>query len=268
MILQFGPRVVEVEFEDPSTARDAHDVLSAWQVRKAPDDTFAVQTGTTTHDYRRNGEHWFSSDKNVHPLPHLLRALWGAIALDFGPCLHAALLSSNSRPVLVIGTSGQGKSTLARLLVERGLDYLTDEISYCDDSCAEWFGVGKPLSYKASHRLFPIESLGYGPFSTPDKGDIFYWNPEEIPLDSRGRANGDLLVVFPEFDPSAETSTVELRQAALIHRSLTHFFDTGQTLEERASWLLRAFGDAEGICLHYRDAEQAADLIRDRVSRD
>ena len=123
--------------------------------------------------------------------------------------LVAALLSSESRPVLLIGESGQGKSTLSRLLVERDLCYITDEITYCDESQAHWFGVSKPLSYKASNRLFPLESLGYGPFSTPDKGDIFYWNPEEIPIDLPGRANDNPLVVFLEFDEGHETSTVE-----------------------------------------------------------
>jgi hypothetical protein len=46
--------------------------------------------------------------------------------------LHAAALSVRGKPVLLLGESGGGKSTLARDVLERGQDYFSDELAFYD----------------------------------------------------------------------------------------------------------------------------------------
>ncbi len=265
MNLRFGPRVVGLEFDDRGISQEAGDVLSAWQTAEKPNERFSVSSAGAGYQFRRNGSAWFTSGAEAHPLPHLLRAIWGTIALDVAPCLHAALLLADSRPLLIVAASGNGKSTLSRLLVERGLDYYTDEISYTDAAGTRWCGVNKPVAHKAHNSLFSGDTLGHGPFATPDKGDVFYWSPEGPPPDPSGLANIRPLVVFPEFAPGDDTMATTLPPAATIHRALVHFFDTGLGIEARSTWLIRAFRDAEGLGIRYGDPRDAADLIRDRA---
>jgi hypothetical protein len=58
--------------------------------------------------------------------------------------LHAACLARNDSGVLVCGPSGSGKSTLTLALLERGLDFLGDDLVFLDHSDQELRALGFP----------------------------------------------------------------------------------------------------------------------------
>ncbi len=85
-----------------------------------------------------------------------------------GLVMHAALVSRNGQGVLLPGSTGTGKSTLAAWLLRCGYDYLTDELVYIPDEGAQrGYGLRRPLNLKKAARpllsnIFQISSYTTG----------------------------------------------------------------------------------------------------------
>jgi hypothetical protein len=78
--------------------------------------------------------------------------VWSRSCLD-GPMLHAGLVSKQERGMLLCGTSGAGKSSLAAWFSTQGWSYRGDEQSYAG---IDWEGFVRPLCFKENWgALFP-----------------------------------------------------------------------------------------------------------------
>jgi len=128
------------------TGADARVPTSAtFQVELSPIGTWTIQ---------RNGCPYYQGDG----MPDAARALIEAASFSLadrsvgGLLFHAAAVSRRDRVVLIPGQTGAGKTTLAGRLVDRGLRYLTDELSYVPDESVSVLGFPRPLNVKPSGR--------------------------------------------------------------------------------------------------------------------
>jgi hypothetical protein len=137
-----------------------------------------------------------------------------------GLVLHAALVGQGGQGILLPGSTGKGKSSLAAWLLQCGYDYLTDELVYIANRGARnGYGLRRPLNLKKSARpllneVFQISSATPG-LMTSTSVDL-------IPFERFGNGNGlsqipICAVIFPCF--RSETA-FELRQLSKAQASL------------------------------------------------
>ena len=137
-----------------------------------------------------------------------------------GLVLHAALVSRGGQGVLMPGSTGKGKSTLAAWLLHCGYDYSTDELVYIPDGEASYgYGLCRPLNLKKSARLLLSEVFQ---ISSTDAGLMTSASVDLIPFERFG--NGSAFsripictVIFPCFQTEA---VFELRQLSKAQASL------------------------------------------------
>jgi hypothetical protein len=94
-----------------------------------------------------------------------------------GLVMHAALVSWRGQGILLPGSTGKGKSTLAAWLLHYGYDYLTDELVFiADREVTNGYGLSRPLNFKKAARpllsnVFQISSTSSG-VMTSDPVDL------------------------------------------------------------------------------------------------
>lgn len=142
---------------------------------------------------------------------------------------HAAAVSLDGEGILLVGKSGQGKSTLAVDLVHRGFDYL------CDDRCFVRAGEGgfEVLGFYEPFKLYP-QNVGHLPGITlsesPDAKKPLDLR-ESYPQQAKGmsRVSG---ILFPSWAPEQESRLEPLPagQALIALMPLTMVcFDSAST---------------------------------------
>lgn len=158
-----------------------------------------------------------------------------------GLLFHAATLSWQGRAVMLPGTIGAGKTTLAAWLLCQGFDYLTDELVFIvhDDTAVQ--ALARPLNFKCAGRavwqsLLPpatdlSDLLGS---TTTDLVPPEWFNPQPT-LAGPPRPTPLNLIIFPRFQPNAEFNLhlltkaqagLELMQCLVNARNLPgHGFD-------------------------------------------
>lgn len=115
----------------------------AFRIGRDGDELVAEWLGMTTLRARRDGTAVRWEDAPDAPAVELdkirrgsgrllLRQLAGELAL------HGAAVARNGRAVLLLGRSGQGKSTLAAALCEAGASLLADDASCLDEGAEGW----------------------------------------------------------------------------------------------------------------------------------
>jgi hypothetical protein len=71
-----------------------------------------------------------------------------------GPLFHAACLSHAGKAILLPGSSGSGKSSLALWLASLGFQYWSDELAYIPDGGLECQGFPRPVHLKPPAQVF------------------------------------------------------------------------------------------------------------------
>ena len=132
-----------------------------------------------------------------------------------GLLFHAAGLARQNKGLLLPGTMGAGKSTLAAWLVSRGFDYLSDELVFIPDGTDTMRCFARPLNLKHPSRLALQDQLDYAAQSehiltTPalDLVPAYLFNPNttvsQPPLK---------LIIFPHYQAGAEFDLSSLSKA-------------------------------------------------------
>lgn len=176
--------------------------------------------------------------------------------------LHAALLSSDGRGILLLGSPGAGKSTLALALMHAGFAYGSDDVTLVNPDGTV---TGVPLAPGVKEGSWPIaEELGaeltpLPAHMRPDGQQVRFV-----------RMRGDELIpsclvgtiVSLRRDPGA---TAELRpmssEQALAELLRESRASGGRCSVETMSALARLVRGADSFHLHYAEAMKAADLI-------
>ena len=154
---QIGMVAVSLTSDRSEVLDDFHALYGRYQI---PPTTVrvAIQVRTArSRSFRRysriyaNGEEMFVISRPSSILPHVEWAINAAIARRMPGFiqLHAAVLSRDGIGLILPGTPGQGKTTTAAALLQRGWSYLSDEFAMIDPATGLLHAYPKALCIKA-----------------------------------------------------------------------------------------------------------------------
>jgi HprK-related kinase A len=120
--------------------------------------------------------------------------------------LHAASMSYRDQGVIFAADSGQGKSTLAAMLITRGWKYLCDEFALIDPVTLRLQPFPKALCIKqgsyAVMRRLGLAFTRRRDYLKELKGRVGYINPRHAGPAALGAEVPARFVVFPQYDPT------------------------------------------------------------------
>ncbi|RST30067.1 hypothetical protein HMF7854_03915 [Sphingomonas ginkgonis] len=175
---------------------------------------------------------------------------------------HAAALARGGEAILLVGSPGAGKTTLAVALAHSDWVLLADDVTLLRAS-GEIRGVTLPFTAKAS--AWPLLSRYYPQIGDqmshrrPDGLRVRYLQPPGLPADARHRIRAIVLIDRREAGPARLTSADRLSTLAML-------LSEGATRDERLpatafETLVKALNQASCWRLSYSDFEQAADCL-------
>ncbi len=173
--------------------------------------------------------------------------------------LHSAAVAAGGLAVLIVGRSGQGKSTLAARLVERGWQYVTDEQVTIRPSDRMVVPYARPITLRrAVWRQFRT-------VQGSDDGDES--RRVEVPLSDLGgtaqrSAVRPAVVIAPQYDPSAhnELSPIESR-SELVRLLASCCYDLERTGPLGMDVLVEVANRCPAWRLPFSDLDAAADSV-------
>jgi hypothetical protein len=130
--------------------------------------------------------------------------------ISTGVALHAGAIRWNGKAVLVAGPSGSGKSSMIAWLMDRGFEYLTDEVAVLD-SAGMLCGMPRALVVKpgAAEKIACLPAFEGAP--SVQSGSHTILRPANTAFGTGESPCG--LIVFPTFDSSATVSVTPLDAA-------------------------------------------------------
>lgn len=132
-----------------------------------------------------------------------------------GLLFHAAALARKGRGLILPGTIGVGKSTLAAWLLARGFDYLTDELVFVAWGADRLQAFTRPLNLKPPARsilrhVFDFEGWS-GQFLSGSQFDLV---PPTLVNPTNQASESDLdLILFPLYRPGSAFALQRLSKA-------------------------------------------------------
>ncbi len=264
-----------VDASDPIAREVVEHLYAPCRTEAEPTIRFALRTvdaEKVTHVVTVDDAVTQSTDRAHLALAHLVWEISQAVvAAATGPStalLHAASASDASgRAVLLPAASGSGKSTLVTALIERGLGYLTDDISAVDLSSGLIRPYPKPISTPVRLRrkfehaaTIPdahLEWLGDEGFITAaDVGAVI-----ASPAAPR-------MIVSPRYTPNAGTELTELSRAAAVRLLIDQSFGIGSLGNEALTFVGALVADCRCYSLVYSDLAEAAAVVIDALGTD
>ncbi len=203
-----GLTAVEISIEDRSTADVFIPAFSSLATLEDPVHDVRIRTD-------RDGHLLIVDDVEIHRSPHVNEVIdnlvgWcnrtAVLSLTEPVNLHAAGLVEprSGRLVVVVGTSGSGKTTTSLEAVAAGWGYLSDElVSLWPDGAVS--GYPKPLTVKSGGAQ--ATGLELGPWTTSDAQRRWYVPPSAI----GGHILASALphaILFPTFDAEAPEARI------------------------------------------------------------
>lgn len=178
------------------------------------------------------------------------------------PAIHAALLAKEGQGILLLGSPGAGKSTLALMLLGCGYYYGSDDVALIKDGGAV---DGVPLAPGLKEGAWPIaESLGAPLTPSPGHGRPDGQRVRFACIDRAmltGSCRVGMIVNLHRRDgvaPERRHMTTEEALSALIRESHS---GSGRCSVETMAALAILVRGASCFHLHYAEAAEAADLI-------
>ncbi len=214
---QIGPVGITLDCEIRRVLESYHDRYQPYAIARPTSCTFPVSVFA-----RRS---WRSGRRHIHiqgdiaeaftvrrehqVLPHIEAVINLSIArhLPHYIQIHAAVLTRGERALVVAGSPGAGKTTLAAALLTRGWRYATDEFALIDPDTLQVVPYPKTLSIKSGSVEmlrdigFPIEDEV---FHRGDKGPIRCISPLRCRPDAVAETCGIAMVVFPRCEPAVD----------------------------------------------------------------
>jgi hypothetical protein len=176
--------------------------------------------------------------------------------VDYRLAVHAAALASGGRGLLLPGTSGRGKTTLAAALMAAGFSYLGDDTVLLDGEALHVRPI--PLALATKSGAWPLLSGRYASLATqpidhrPDGKRVRYLRPRAVVT----RPIPVAWIVFPDWHDS-DADLAPMPRIAALHQFLSGCYAPRRRLrtEDIASliaWIGRvdcyrlASGDLDG----------------------
>ncbi len=193
-----------------------------------PDADFGVAETNPGYLVLQNGEakRWC---EDIHLVVPVVKHLIAAFVMNRTRYLlnvHAGVVATRRGCLLLPGVAGSGKSTLTAALAKKGYTYFSDEYGLLEHDSLAVRAVPLPLCVKSSgseviaelypglmalpaHTRFDNKVVRYMPPPGPQDGVLDLRRPVEA-------------IIFPRYDPLAETCLTPLRKVEALHRLMEH----------------------------------------------
>ena len=214
-----------------------------------------------------DGRELFSDRRSLEVLPYLE---WGINWRVMDSCatylqLHAATLSFEGQGVLLVGTSGVGKSTLAAGLVSRGWTYLSDEFALIDPDTLRLHPFPKAMCIKAGS-FEVIERLNLPlwrrrHYVKAIKGAVGYVRPRDFAPGVIPSPCPIRLVVFPKYGDGEEPRFYPILSGRAAFAMSGHAFNRRVFGKRAVSILSEVARGAECLGLVSGPIEETCDLV-------
>ena len=192
------------------------------------------------------------------------------IAVDRHPFLvsvHAGVVSFANGCVLLPAAAGSGKTTLTAALVRAGATYYSDEIALLETATLAVTPVPLALTVKDG-ALGPLRPLFPSLDSLPvhvreDQVRVRYLMPPPASIPGRDAREAARWIVFPRYDPAAETALVPIDRPAALRRLLEESFVAPRRLDkENVESLVQWMRNVECFELPVSALDTAVALLR------
>lgn len=176
--------------------------------------------------------------------------------------IHAAVVGTGGRAMLLPGRSGAGKTTLAAGLVGAGMGYLSDEVAAVDPTTLTVEPFPKPLTVKdgAWGVMAPLAAPA-GDVPQRYRDGSWHVDPRDIRAGSIAGRCPPALIVFPRYQPGGSTELSPVGRAEALAQLATHTFNVPYSGQRGLSVLAAVVRQCRTFSLVVGDLDQACDVL-------
>jgi hypothetical protein len=203
----------------------------------------------------------------LHRLAPAVKALLWERAVDrfnFLFYIHAGVVGTGDRCILLPAAAGSGKSSLTAALVHRGYRYLSDEVALIEPATFRVRPVPlavcvKSTGWNAMNRYFPDidELMGHQRMD----GKIVCYVPPVAATIQHSAAEVSH-IVFPRYDANAVTELRPVARSTALGRMMSECWACGHLDRTNVEELIRWIGQIDCYELPFASLEDAADLVQ------
>lgn len=272
---RIGPVPVSLYSELPGITDDFHCFYAAYQVFAPAVDSFRIEvrprrSRRSLRRYihiRANGREQCILRNPKSVLPYVEWTL-NALVARFLPGylqIHAAAMSLNGQGVILAGSPGQGKTTLAAGLLARGWSYLSDEFALVHPDSGLLEPYPKALCIKAGS-FEPLRRLGL-PLDLSrvlhkgSKGPVSLLDPLAVRPDAVSKPCPVSLIVFPQYCADLAPAVEPIARARAVFELVQASFNFTKFRNRGVELLADVARGAHCIRIRSGDLERTAELI-------
>jgi hypothetical protein len=182
--------------------------------------------------------------------------------------LHAGAVTADGAAMLLAGPPEAGKSSLVLALLQRGFNYLSDDLGPIDPVTSRIYPFQKRISVRHSTllRYFPgVESRLEDRTGLSSELRERFVRPEDVDA-SVGAPSPARWIVFLGENRQGPPRLEPLTRATAVERMATYSFNLFRFKDRGIVLLSRVAADAEAFLLDGGTAPERAELIADRLS--
>lgn len=278
---RIGPVPVSLTCRLPEIAADFHRYYAPYQVFAPTPDSFAIEV--TPQRSRRSFRRYIyvranGMDqcilRNTRSILPFIEWTMNALVARFLPGylqIHAASLSHRGRGVILAGSPGQGKSTLAAALLASGWSYGSDEFALIDPRTRELHAYPKALCIKAGS-FQPLLELGL-PLDLDrvlhkgSKGPVSLLDPLSVRSDAVSLACPVRLIAFPEYAKDAAPGIEPMSRAQAVFEMVQASFNFTKFRNAGLEVLTAVAREARCVRIRSGALRQTCKLLEDELDR-
>ena len=206
---------------------------------------------------------------------HLPLLEWGmnyllAQRLGFHLLLHAGVVETGGRAVILPAMPGSGKSTLTAALANRGFRLLSDEFGVVRFSDGQLLPLLRPVALKNESidviaKFAPQARIGPR-FPKTRKGTVAHMAPDEHSIARRHEPARPALIVFPRYDPSVDCVVEPEKRSRAFTRLSVNSFNYEMLGPQAFDAVARLIESCAVYRLAYRDLDRAIAAIRELMA--
>ncbi len=184
---------------------------------------------------------------------------------------HSGVVARNGKAVLMPGASGIGKSTLTSGLAFAGWRLFSDEFGLFDPDKTLFYPYPRPISLKNASTTVMADRLPTAVFSRPfyntPKGTIRYLCPEPEAIAQMAEPAAPTIILFPEYNPTAEAQAIELRKPEMFAMIRSSSVNCDRMAEVGFKAMTDMTETYRGFRIIYRSLDQGIHMVNDLVEQ-
>lgn len=225
---------------------------------------FGSRASVRSYIYRDQSPVEFTT--GLYRLAPAVKSLFWALAVERHPFqfyIHAGVVGSGDRCILLPAAAGSGKSSLTAALVHRGYRYLSDEVALIEPTTFRVPPVPlavcvKSTGWEVMSRYFPRLRARMG-HERMDGKLVRYVPPDPGSIQPTSALVSH--IVFPRYDGKAATEMRPIARSEALRRLMSECLACGRLDRANVAELIRWIGTIDCYELPFASLETAADLV-------